>query len=245
MRSQETFLHLNSLRSLPFPRSLFLGVAALTLLLLPSSSFAQNTVLNFENIPQAPLIAQYSNKGVTFNGQLIRDYSQTPGFTHSGNQAVELCFAAELCSSPFQADFTRGQSHVKVWVGFTSSTTIANTVALQAFDKNGTLIRQVTALLGPSNAAIPVQTPLEINSATRKIRRVMITFISTSNGAAFNNGLVVDDFEFSSPGGPPVCTTTINPSVQFCSRLRMPLSKPTTFPYKDKLRRSLRSNPPL
>jgi hypothetical protein len=59
-----------------------------------------------------------------------------------------------------------------------------------------------------------VQTPLEINSATHNIRRVMITFLSTSNGPAFNNGLVVDDFEFNSPSGPPVCTTTISPSVQ-------------------------------
>lgn len=42
----------------------------------------------------------------------------------------------------------------------------------------------------------------------------MITFLSTSNGPAFNNGLVVDDFEFNSPSGPPVCTTTISPSVQ-------------------------------
>jgi hypothetical protein len=231
MCPQKTFLHLSSLRSLPFPRSLLLGVAALTLLLiLPSSAFAQNTVLTFENIPQAPLIAQYSSKGVTFNGQLIRDYSQTPGFTHSGHQAVELCFAAEFCSSPLQADFTKSQSHVKVWVGFTSSTTIANIVALQAFDQNGTLIRQVTAPLGPSSAAIPVQTPLEINSATHNIRRVMITFLATSNGPAFNNGLVVDDFEFNTPSGPPVCTTTISPSVQILQPVANATFQTDNFP---------------
>jgi hypothetical protein len=102
------------------------------LFLVSSCCFAQNTVLDFENLAPAPLIAQYSSQGVTFNGQAIRAYAQTPGFTHSGTQAVELCFAAEFCTSPLQADFTKAQSHVKVWVGFSASTTVPNTVALQA-----------------------------------------------------------------------------------------------------------------
>lgn len=236
MRSKTTFLHLITLRSLSFPKSLFLRVTAPALfLLLPSLCFAQNTVLTFENLPPAPLIAQYSSKGVTFNGHVIRDYSQTPGFTHSGTQAVELCFAAEFCSAPLQADFTKGQSHVKVWVGFSSSTAIANTVALQAFDQNGTLIRQVTATLGPSNAAIPVQTPLVINSAAANIRRVRITFLSTPNDTAFNNGLVVDDFEFNSPGAPPVCTTTINPSVQISQPAPNAIFQTNNFPLQGKI----------
>jgi hypothetical protein len=188
-------------------------IAAAALFFLPLCCFAQVTVLNFENLSPAPLIAQYSNKGVTFNGQAIRNYSQTPGFTHSGSQGVELCFAAEFCSSPLQADFTKPQSHVKVFVGFSSPMSAAGTVALQAFNQNGGLITQVTANLGPSNAAIPVQTPLQINTATATIRRVLITFLAT-NGEVFNNGLVVDDFEFNAPGAPPLCTTTTNPSVQ-------------------------------
>jgi hypothetical protein len=203
----------------------------LALLFLASSCcFAQNTVLDFENLPQAPLIAQFSSKGVTFNGQAIRGYAQTPGFTHSGTQAVELCFAAEFCSSPLQADFTRAQSHIKVWVGFSSSTTIVNTVALQAFAQNGTLIRQVTASLGPSNAPIPVHTPLEINSATANIRRVIVTLLPTSGGQAFNNGLVVDDFEFSRPGGPPVCTATVNPRVQMTQPPANAIFQTNSFP---------------
>src|SRR5947209_2563622 len=73
---------------------LALGIAATPLAQL---SAAQNVVLDFENLPQAPVIAQYASKGVTFNGQMLRDYSQTPGFTHSGHNAVELCFASEFC----------------------------------------------------------------------------------------------------------------------------------------------------
>src|SRR5437016_1402446 len=164
------------------PILLTLGIAAT---LLPQLSSAQNTVLNFENLPQAPLIAQYATKGVTFNGQMLRDYSQTPGFTRSGHEAVELCFAAEFCSSPLQTDFTAGQSHVKVWVGFSSPMSAATTVALQAFNQNGTLVRQVTAVLGPSNVPIPVQTPLQVNTSSANIRRVLVTFLPTANGPAF------------------------------------------------------------
>jgi len=57
-----------------FRRPLFWRAAAFALLLLPASSlFAQTTVLDFENLPQAPLIAQYSSQGVTFNGAAIRN----------------------------------------------------------------------------------------------------------------------------------------------------------------------------
>ncbi|HKV63439.1 MAG TPA: hypothetical protein VJO16_16125 [Candidatus Acidoferrum sp.] len=203
---------------------------AVIALLLPQLSSAQNTVLNFENLPQAPLITQYANKGVTFNGHMLRDYSQTPGFTHSGHEAVELCFAAEFCSSPLQADFTVGQSRVKVWVGFSSPMSAAATVALQAFNQNGTLIRQVTAVLGPSNTPILVRTPLQINTTDANIRRILVTFLPTTNVPAFNNGLVVDDFEFRTAGGPPVCTTTVSPAVQLQQPLANTVFQTNNFP---------------
>src|SRR5438270_6994274 len=215
MRPQGIILRFTPLQGVSFGKPWSPWTATLAFLFLASCcSFAQNTVLDFENLPQAPLIAQYSGQGVTFNSQSIRGYSNTPGFTHSGTQAVEICFSVEFCTSPLRADFTQPQSHVKVWVGFATPTTIANTVALQAFAHDGTLIRQVTASLGPSNAAIPVQTPLEINSATANIQRVIVTLLATSSGPAFNNGLVVDDFEFNAPGGPPVCITLVSPQVQ-------------------------------
>src|SRR5262249_54279453 len=125
---------------------------------------------------------------------------------------------------------TQGQSHVKVWVGFSSATTIANTVALQAFDGNGTLIGQATAHLGPSNAAIPVHTPLQFNSAAAKIRSVKITFLAPPNGSAFNNGLVVDDFEFNSPGGPPHCTALVRPRIEIAQPAANAIFQSNSFP---------------
>lgn len=211
-------------------KSLFPRIAAALLLLLPSPCFAQNTVLDFENLAQAPLSIQYSGKGVTFNGQMIRGYSQSPGFAHSGSQAVELCFATELCSSPFQAEFTKGQAHVKAWVGFATATPIANTVALKAFDRNGALVGEATAVLGPSSAAIPVRTPLEYDSATGNIQRVMITLVAPPGSTPFNNSLVVDDFEFGSAGPPPRCVSLVRPQINIQQPVANDIVQTNNFP---------------
>src|SRR5262249_29891752 len=191
-------------------RSLY-GICAL---LSVYTSIAQAVTLNFEDLqPPITLLNQYGSRGVTFNGPQLRDYSQTPGFAHSGTRAIELCFAIEFCTTPLNVAFTTGQRHVRVWVGATFSLSQATTVVLQARDQNNGLVGQATAVLGPSNSPIPVQTPLAINAPSASIRKLVLMFAAGPTGPAFNNGLVIDDLEFDSVGEPPACGTTQNPTV--------------------------------
>src|SRR5262245_36282961 len=163
------------------------------------SSTAQPVMLNFEDLqPPITLLNQYGSRGVTFNGPQLRDYSQTPGFAHSGTRAIELCFAIEFCTTPLNVAFTTGQRRVRVWVGTTFPTSQATTVVLQARDQNDGLVGQATAVLGPSNSPIPVQTPLAINAPSASIRKLVLMFAAGPTGQAFNNGLVIDDLEFDS-----------------------------------------------
>ena len=186
-----------------------LAVAVLASLCVSLSSRAQ-VVLTFDDVAAGPLSTQYQAKGATFNFPLVRGYASTPGFAHSGTQAIELCFAAEFCKSTLNVSFTTGETHVKVFVGFTSQIDQASPVLMRALDANGATVAQKTAVLGPSAAAIPVQIPLEVTSATANIRQIIVGFASPD---AFNNGLVFDDLEFDAAGPPPVCTAPVNPTV--------------------------------
>jgi hypothetical protein len=178
------------------------------------ASTAQAVTLNFEDRqPPITLLNQYSNSGVTFNGPQLLDYSQTPGFAHSGTRAIELCFAIEFCTTPLNVSFTTGQRRVRLWVGTSFPLSQPSTVVLQARDQNNVLVGQASTVLGPSNAAIPVQSPLAINAHSPSIRKLVLMFTAGPTGPAFNNGLVVDDLEFDNVGNPPVCGTTQSPTV--------------------------------
>jgi hypothetical protein len=185
-------------------------------LFFPVSSDAQPApvIIDFEGLPTVTVLNQFANQGVTFNGPLARDYSQMPGFTHSGTKDIELCFATELCTTPLNIGFpTADQTHVKLWVGYSAPLPEARTVVLRALDKNGVLLDQASVVLNPSSAPIPVQAPLEINSAAANIRQLVLTFSANPGQLAFNNGLVIDDVEFNTAGAPPACGTTASPLV--------------------------------
>lgn len=186
-----------------------LAIAVLASLCVSMISHAQ-VLLTFDDPAAGPLSTFYQDKGATFNFPLVRDYASTPGFAHSGTKAIELCFAAEFCKSTLNVDFTAPQTHVKVFVGFTSQLDQASTVLMRALDASGATVAQQTALLGPSAAAIPVQIPLEVRSATANIRQIVVGFASPD---AFNNGLVFDDLEFDTAGPPPPCTAPVDPTV--------------------------------
>ena len=150
---------------------------------------------------------------MTFNGPLARDYTITPGFAHSGTQAVEVCFAQEFCTSPLEVSFTAGQAHAKVFVGYTAQLPQPARVTMQALDGSGAVVGQAEVALA-AGTSIPVQNPLEINSASANIRRLVVGFAPANPGdTAFNNGLVVDDVEFGAAGPPPACQATSAPSV--------------------------------
>jgi hypothetical protein len=186
-----------------------LAIAVLASLSVSMISHAQ-VRLTFDDLAAGPLSTFYQDKGATFNFPLVRDYASTPGFAHSGTKAIELCFAAEFCTSTLNVNFTAGQRHVKVFVGFTSQLSQASPVLLRALDANGALVGQQTAVLGPSSGAIPVQIPLEVTSAAPKIRQIVVGFAASD---AFNNGLVFDDIEFDTAGSPPPCTAPADPTV--------------------------------
>jgi hypothetical protein len=170
-------------------------------------------VIDFEGMPQELVFNRFANLGVTFNGPLARDYSETPGFAHSGTRAVEVCFAQEFCTSPLEISFTAGQAHAKVFVGYTAQLPQPGRVTMQALDGTGAVVGQADVVLGPGTS-IPVQNPLEINSASASIRRLVVGLAPANPGdTAFNNGLVIDDVEFGAAGPAPPCQATLAPSV--------------------------------
>lgn len=194
------------------PRTARLLAASALLALLPGRVQAQPVVIDFEGMAQEPVFNQFAAQGVTFNGPLALNYAATPGFAHSGTRAVEVCFAQEFCSLPLEIGFTAAQAHAKVFVGSTGLAQPAR-VILRALDENGALVGQAEVALGPGTS-IPVQNPLEVNSASANIRRLVVGFAPANPGdTAFNNGLVIDDVEFDVVGPAPACAASVPPSV--------------------------------
>jgi hypothetical protein len=190
---------------------------------------AAPVVIDFEGLqPPITILSQFASQGATFNGPMARDYSQMPGFAHSGTRAIELCFAAEFCTTPLNINFTTGQAHAKLWVGYSSQLSNASRVVFQALDVNGVLVDQTSVVLGPSAGPIPVQTPLEVNSPSKKIRQLVLMFAANPGELAFNNGLVVDDVEFSTAGPPPACGTLETPDVTLIQPPRLLQNLQTT-----------------
>ena len=199
-------------------------VATVALLLLCGLGAAQASavVIGFDNLgapPQGgggglPVNTQYSDQGVTFNNPSAFDYSQggeaIPGFTHSGNAAVEPCFAVEFCTVPVAATFTAAQRMVRVWVGFSAPLSAPLGVRLTAFSEGGTAVGTADATLPPNASPTPIQTPLTVDAAPPRITRLEV---SVTTGGGFTNGLAVDDVEFSSAGPPPPCPASGPPTV--------------------------------
>ncbi|MEP6921915.1 MAG: hypothetical protein ABI967_12380, partial [bacterium] len=192
----------------------FLGAAILLSLLLPTPMRAQAPVIiDFDGIQSTLIFNQFASQGITFNGPLARDFSPTPGFAHSGTKAIELCFAQEFCSAPLNINFTVGQAHAKVWVGYTAQLTQPTRVTMQALAGNGQLVGQTSVVLGPSAGPVPVQNPLEVNSPSANIRQVIVGLAAPAGETAFNNGLVIDDVEFGTAGPAPTCGAAVPPTV--------------------------------
>jgi len=212
-------------------------IAALGLSCLPNLSVAQ-VALNFDDLAAGPVSTQYAARGATFNFPMVRDYSHMPGFVRSGAKAIELCFAIEFCTAPLAVDFTAGQSRVKVFVGYTLPLDQSRRLLLRAFDQNGTLVRQTSALLRSSSVPTPVQVPLEVTSSSANIRKVIVDFALSS---ALSNNLVFDDLEFDVAGPAPACTATANPTVA----LSMPSANSTVQINEFTLRGTVTTGAPL
>ncbi len=166
------------------------------------------TVINFDDLVTGgwgtggpvSVTNQYSAKGVTFNGARAIDYSKgmaIPGFAHSGTIALEACYGSEFCTDPIEMMFSQPQSFVKVWVGIDTKSTANQryVVALSAFDATGQQVAYKYAVLNAITGPAPIQTPLQVSGSG--ITRATVSYVPPS--PSYNNGLAVDDIEFSSP----------------------------------------------
>ncbi len=183
----------------------------------PSAPLATTTI-DFESLSSSGEIVrnQFASRGIIFQPVMGVDYVQgipIPNFTHSGAKGIELCFAAEFCTSKLDISFTTPQRRVKMWAGYTGRLDRNELVILRAFDANGNEVTLGVNVLGPSTAAIPISRPLEVTTPTATIVRVTAGFIAAepSIGTMFNNGLAFDDIEFDDEGPAPQCPATQPP----------------------------------
>jgi hypothetical protein len=165
--------------------------------------------------------SQYSDLGVTFNNPSAFDYGA--GFAHSGTVAVEPCVGQELCTSPVRADFTSGQTSVGVWVGFSGGAPLSP-VRLTAYDGSS----NVVGTDEKTPAVDEVQTHLSVTAGGATIRRLEVGLPP----GGFNNGLVVDDVEFTAAGPPPPCGAAGPPVVTLEQPSAFSTFQNNEFPFK-------------
>ncbi|MFB3764285.1 MAG: hypothetical protein ACE14P_03445 [Methanotrichaceae archaeon] len=178
-------------------------------------------VISFEDLSGGDnVFHQYAYQGIEFNYPRVIDYPEEAapwryqGFAHSGTKAIEQCYGGEFCTKPIQMNFTNGQRHVKVWVGYSDNLAGQRTVLMRAFDSTGAQIGQATAILQPSASPTPIQTSMEVTSDSANIKKVIINFAPQTYGESQTNHLSVDDVEFDSSGPAPSCNTAEAPSVK-------------------------------
>ncbi|GAB6274665.1 MAG: hypothetical protein STSR0004_15290 [Peptococcaceae bacterium] len=156
---------------------------------------------------QVEVSGQYEDKGIIFNGPVALDYSKglaIPDFTRSGTKAIEQCYAKEFCTTPIEMSFTRPQSRVKVWVGYSAGIDETREVYLIAYDKDGNYVGKARETLTLQGELLPIRTPLEVTSAGANISRAVVSF-SLSNIPSewpIMSHLAVDNVEFETAGPP-------------------------------------------
>ena len=190
-------------------RAVLLSVLAAA---LAAPTAAHGLTIDFEGRTSGEAVnVQYASQGVAFNNPTALAFN--PGFAHSGTIAVEQCYAAEFCTAPLKAEFTKGQMSVGVWVGFDAGPLSPTTIQLQAFDApgaGGTLIDSDSVTLPVASPATgtPVTSHLTTTANGPRIRRLEV---AAAGGGS--SGIVVDDVEFSTAGPPPPCSATAPPTV--------------------------------
>lgn len=199
---------MKSIRYVVFSVVILIGLTALSM-----AVSADPAVIDFEDLStggpgqggQVAVTNQYAGKGITFNGPLAFDYAKglaIPGFARSGTKAIETCYGGEFCTQKIEMSFTRAETRIKVWVGYSARHEDDIIVILRAFDAGGNEIGQKMATLAPTltSQPIPIQMPLEVTSQSANITRATVgLFPDTGDNPSFNNGLAVDDVEFGMP----------------------------------------------
>ena len=171
-------------------------------------------LVDFENLADREIIFnQYANLGVIFQGSSVRDFTQSPGFAHSGVKTIQPCpIATEFCSAPIRLSFTTPQKHVKVWIGSDFPFNEPKQVVLRAFDSNGVQVGESSQPLPASTSPVKVSIPLEVNTNGPRISSVLVN-IADPETCLCSGSLTIDDLEFNAVGTEPPCETTQNPSL--------------------------------
>lgn len=209
-------------RRLLRPLATLAVLAAAALVAATAGARPGDVVLTFDNLNTGGpggagalvrVNTQFASQGVTFNNPPAVDYAKgpfaIPGFARSGSVALEPCVGVEFCTSPLAATFTTPQRRVKVWVGFNGSLAQPLGVQMRAFDAANAVVGTATATFPPSPSPTPIRTPLEVTTGADRITRLEVTL-----AGGFNNGLAVDDVEFTAAGPPPPCNATDVPLVR-------------------------------
>jgi hypothetical protein len=171
------------------------------------------TVIDFEDIPAPTFCSEqtlpvvgdhYASKGILFSSVSVHSFvanCATPA-PHSGTNLIETLSSPSgtpivMTFSPVNTD------HVKVWVGWGGCGASANhqvSATLRGMDANGAQLTSASASFNvDANALAPVQTPVEINTATPVIHTAELSIDPSAAALCFGNTLNADDVEFARP----------------------------------------------
>ncbi|HSM43526.1 MAG TPA: hypothetical protein VK969_00770, partial [Acidimicrobiia bacterium] len=102
----------------------------------------------------------YAERGVRFSrGATVLQYDA--GFASSGSNGLEMCYAAEFCSTPFQIRFDSPQQSVTISVGYSGGLEEPVPVLMVAYDTNGEWLDVDRILIGPGSP-VPIAQQLSV-----------------------------------------------------------------------------------
>ena len=173
------------------------ALAVLVVLLTPPIASGQAVQsIGFDelnaNPPGSPGLSldpdHYARLGVHFEGGSPTVLRYDDGFASSPLNGIEMCYSAEFCNAPFNIRFDETQELVAVNVGYSGNLAEVETVALSAFDSDGSSIAFDTVDIGPG--PVPIEHRLVVESATGEIARVILRW---ADGKRIMNSLAMDD----------------------------------------------------
>ena len=162
------------------------------------------TLIDFEDAPSgrsgspAPQLGDFYGPDVVFTGTetaLVFDadtFPALPELARSGSTVVTDCYGRDVCSNEIRAGFSVPQLDVEVWVGSIDAVGVESVVVLEGVDTDGVVVASDSTVLGPSEAAIPVDQPLRIADANGRITSIRIGWATNPAG-----GLAIDDLAFT------------------------------------------------
>lgn len=143
----------------------------------------------------------YAERGVRFSrGATVLQYDD--GFTSSGSHGLEMCYAAEFCSTPFQIGFDSPQQSVAVSVGYSGELDETASVLIIAYDIDGARLDVDETLIGPGSP-VPIAQQLSVGPTDPELAErqgsdglVSSVEIRWSDATRAMNSLAIDDLTY-------------------------------------------------